>query len=151
MPAGARRQLTFFPDRVNGGWYQPTRGEYLVFSKDLGGNEFYQFFRLDLASGDVTMLTDGKSRNDGLVWNRAGDRIAYTSTRRNGTDSDIYVMDPGDPETDRLLMRVDGGGWGPLEWSSDGYADDRAGIHLNQRKLSLAGEGGNRREDAAHA
>ena len=120
MPGGARRQLTFFPDRVNGGWYQPTRGEYLIFSKDLGGNEFYQFFRLNLASGDVTMLTDGKSRNDGLVWNRAGDRIAYTSTRRNGTDSDVYVMDPNDPKTDRLLMRVDGGGWEPLEWSADG-------------------------------
>jgi dipeptidyl aminopeptidase/acylaminoacyl peptidase len=120
MPAGARRQLTFFPDRVNGGWYQPTRGDYLVFSKDTGGNEFYQLFRLDLASGDVTMLTDGKSRNDGVVWNRAGDRIAYTSTRRNGTDTDVYVMDPGDPNSDRLLLRVEGGGWGPLAWSPDG-------------------------------
>ena len=24
MPAGARRQLTFYPNRINGGWYQPT-------------------------------------------------------------------------------------------------------------------------------
>jgi dipeptidyl aminopeptidase/acylaminoacyl peptidase len=120
MPGGARRQLTFFPDRINGGWYQPTRGDYLVFSKDTGGNEFYQLLRLDLASGDVSMLTDGKSRNDTVVWNRAGDRIAYTSTRRNGTDSDIYVMNPADPKTDRLLMTVEGGGWGPVAWSPDG-------------------------------
>lgn len=120
MPAGARRQLTFFSDRVAGGWYQPTRGDYLILSKDLGGNEFYQLYRLDLASGDVTMLTDGKSRNDSPVWNRAGDRIAYTSTRRNGTDSDLYVMNPADPKSDRLLMQVEGGGWAPLGWSPDG-------------------------------
>jgi dipeptidyl aminopeptidase/acylaminoacyl peptidase len=120
MPAGARRQLTFFPDRIAGGWYQPTRGEYLVFLKDIGGNEFYQLFRLDLASGDVALLTDGKSRNGSLQWNRAGDRIVYTSTRRNGTDTDLYVMDPGNQKTDRLLMQVEGGGWVPLDWSPDG-------------------------------
>ena len=120
MPAGARRQLTFYPDRINGGWYQPTRGDFLVFSKDIGGNEFYQLYRLDLATGDVTMLTDGKSRNDTPVWNRAGDRIAYVSTRRNGTDTDLYAMDPREPKTDRLLAQVEGGGWEPLDWSADG-------------------------------
>jgi dipeptidyl aminopeptidase/acylaminoacyl peptidase len=119
-PAGARRQLTFFSDPVTGGWYQPTRGEYLVFSKDVGGNEFAQLYRLDLATGNVTLLTDGKSLNGPPVWNRAGERVAYTSTRRNGTDSDLYVMDPTEPKTDRLLARVEGGGWAPLEWSPDG-------------------------------
>ncbi len=119
MPAGARRQLTFFPDRIAGGWYQPTRGDYLVFLKDIGGNEFYQLFRLDLASGDVTLLTDGKSRNGNLVWNRAGNRVVYTSTRRNGTDADLYIMDPANPKTDRLLTQVEGGGWAPLDWSRD--------------------------------
>jgi dipeptidyl aminopeptidase/acylaminoacyl peptidase len=120
MPAGARRQLTFYPDRINGGWYQPTRGNFLVFSKDLGGNEFYQLYRLDVATGDVTLLTDGKSRNDTPLWNRAGDRLAYVSTRRNGTDTDLYVMDPRDPKTDRLLAQLEGGGWEPLDWSPDG-------------------------------
>jgi dipeptidyl aminopeptidase/acylaminoacyl peptidase len=120
MPAGARRQLTFFPDRIAGGWYQPTRGDYVVFLKDIGGNEFFQLFRLDLATGDVTLLTDGKSRNSDLVWNQAGDQVVYTSTRRNGTDTDLYVMDPSNPKTDRLLMRVEGGGWAPLDWSTDG-------------------------------
>jgi len=120
MPGGARRQLTFFPDRVAGGVYQPTRGDYLIFSKDVGGGEFYQIFRLDLATGDVTLLTDGKSRNGRPVWNRAGDRVAYTSTRRNGTDSDLYVMDPVNPGTDRRLLEVQGGGWLPASWSPDG-------------------------------
>jgi len=120
MPAGDRRQLTFYPDRINGGWYQPTRGDILVFSKDVGGNEFYQLYRLDLATGDVTLLTDGKSRNDTPLWNRAGDRLAYVSTRRNGSDTDLYVMDPRDPKTDRLVAQLEGGGWEPLDWSPDG-------------------------------
>src|SRR5947199_8885332 len=42
FPRGARTQLTFFPDPVSGASYQPTRGEYLVFSKDVGGAEFFQ-------------------------------------------------------------------------------------------------------------
>lgn len=119
-PGGARRQLTFFPDRIAAGSYQPTTGNYLLFVKDIGGGEFYQIFRLDLASGDVMLLTDGQSRNGGPVWNKAGDRIVYTSTRRNGTDSDLYVMNPADRATDRLLLAVDGGGWFPTGWSPDG-------------------------------
>lgn len=118
-PLGARRQLTFFEDRVAGGVYQPTQGEYLLFAKDVGGGEFFQIFRLDLDTGDVTMLTDGESQNGTPVWNRLGDRIAYTSTRRNGTDYDLYVMDPANPATDRLLSEVEGG-WFPTDWSPDG-------------------------------
>jgi hypothetical protein len=45
-----------------------------VFSKDLGGGEFYQFFGYDLSSGDVTLLTDGKSRNTDPFWSYAGDK-----------------------------------------------------------------------------
>src|SRR5262245_51148477 len=54
MPGGARSQLTFFPDRVGGAHYGPRGGEYFTFSKDVGGGEWYQFFRYDLADGSVT-------------------------------------------------------------------------------------------------
>ena len=48
------------------------------------GNEFNQLFRLDLADGTITLLTDGgRSQNGGVVWSNKGDRIAYGSTRRN--------------------------------------------------------------------
>ena len=49
-------------------------GDHLVFSKDIGGNEFFQFYRFDLATGEATLLTDGKSRNTGWNWSNAGDR-----------------------------------------------------------------------------
>src|SRR5215469_16446659 len=58
MPGGARQQLTFFSEPVYGGSFHPTEGDYLVFRKDVGGGEWYQLFRYDMATGDVTLLTD---------------------------------------------------------------------------------------------
>ncbi|NJL63404.1 MAG: S9 family peptidase [Methylacidiphilales bacterium] len=118
-PLGARKQITFFPERVGGGSFQPTQGDYFVFSKDIGGNEFNQNYRYDLATGEVTLLTDGKSRNAGGAWSTKGDRIVYTSTRRTGKDNDFYVIDPKNPKTDKLLAQSEGGGWGALDWTPD--------------------------------
>lgn len=119
VPMGARQQMTFFPEPIYGASFQPTQGQYFVFSKDIGGNEFSQNYRYDLASGDITLLTDGKSRNSGGVWSNKGDRIIYTSTRRNRTATDFYVIDPTNPKSDRLLSEVETGGWGGLDWSPD--------------------------------
>ncbi|MBW3623730.1 MAG: S9 family peptidase [Armatimonadetes bacterium] len=118
-PGGARRQITFFRDVAGGGSYQPKHGEYFVFNKGVGGNEFNQNYRYDFDTGAVTLLTDGTSKNSPGVWSRQGDRRAYTSTRRNGKDLDIYVVDPARPETDRMLAALEGGGWAALDWSPD--------------------------------
>lgn len=119
FPGGARTQLTFFPDPVGGASYQPADGRYVVFSKDVGGAEFFQKYRYDVATGGITLLTDGKSRNTGGAWSHRGDRYAYMSTRRNGRDLDLWVMDPSDPATDRLVLELQGGGYGPADWSPD--------------------------------
>jgi dipeptidyl aminopeptidase/acylaminoacyl peptidase len=119
MPAGARQQLTFFNEPVYGGKFQPTSGNYMVFQKDAGGGEWYQLYRYDLASGDTSLLTDGKSRNIMGPWSTKGDRIAYTSTRRTGQDTDLWVIDPANPKSDRLVTQLKGGGWEPQDWSPD--------------------------------
>lgn len=119
-PGGDRRQLTFESEPITNGTYQPVTGSYLVFRRDRGGDEFFQLYRYDLADGAITLLTDGKSRNTGGVWNRQGTAFAYQSTRRNGTEADIWVMDPANPESDRLAVRVQGTGWQALDWSPDG-------------------------------
>ncbi|HET9165337.1 MAG TPA: DPP IV N-terminal domain-containing protein, partial [Candidatus Angelobacter sp.] len=118
MPGGDRTQLTFFPDRVSGGHFGP-KGDYFTFAKDIGGGEWFQIYRYDVANGNVTLLTDGKSRNTGRSFAHNDNRIAYSSTRRTGHDNDIYVMDPTDPKTDKLLLQVEGGGWGVASWSAD--------------------------------
>ena len=120
FPGGARRQLTFFPDRIVGASFEPTKGDYFVFSKDKGGDEFAQLYRYDLATGAVTLLTDGGRSQNGLgVWSHKGDRMAYGSTRRNGKDRDLYVMNPADKASDRLLSESEGGGWFIADWSPD--------------------------------
>jgi dipeptidyl aminopeptidase/acylaminoacyl peptidase len=118
-PGGDRTQLTFFPDPVSGASYQPTDGRYIVFTKDVGGGEFFQKYRYDVATGDITLLTDGKSRNVGGAWSHKGDRYAYVSTRRNGRDLDVWVVDPSNPATDRMALQLEGGGYGPADWSPD--------------------------------
>lgn len=120
MPGGDRNQLTFYADPVTEAHFNPQKSGLFVFSKDVGGGEFYQLYRYDIGSGEVTRLTDGKSRNIGMVWAHSGDRIAYASTRRDGNDVDIWVMDPADPKSDHMLAKLDGGGWEPLDWSPDG-------------------------------
>jgi len=122
FPGGARTQLTFLADPVRGAAYPPKDARWFIFSKDTGGDEFYQFYRYDLETGDVILLTDGKSRNSAAVFSNSGDRLAYSSTRRNGKDTDLYVINPADPSTDRLLAQVEGSGWRALDWSPDDRA-----------------------------
>jgi dipeptidyl aminopeptidase/acylaminoacyl peptidase len=119
QPEGARTQLTFFPDRVNNASFDPVKGDSFLFSKSAGGNEFNQNYRYDFATGEITLLTDGKSRNSDPVWSTSGKLVAYNSTRRNGADTDIYTQSPNDPKSDRLLAEVKGGGWDLEDWSPD--------------------------------
>jgi acetyl esterase/lipase len=119
LPGGARTQMTFFPDRVSGARFDPVTGDSFIFSKDEGGNEFFQLYRYHFADGKITLLTDGKSRNTGPVWSNNGKLVAYGSTRRTGDDVDVYVVDPRDPKTDRRLLELSGGGWDVLDWSPD--------------------------------
>ena len=120
MPGGDRKQLTFFDEAPGGFSIQPTTGDYFLFSKDKGGDEFRSLYRYDLATGKSTLLAGApRSQNDDVVWNEAGSKILYTSTRRNGTDRDVYLMNPLDPSTDKKIVEVSGGGWQIVDWSDD--------------------------------
>jgi len=137
-PGGARTQMTFSPDRVSGAKFDPKTGNSFIFSKDVGGNEFFQLYRYDFGDGTVTLLTDGRSRNTGARWSNGGDLIAYGSTRRTGDDVDVYVQNPRDPKTDRRVVDLPGGGWEVADWSPD----DKTlllveGISINESYLWL--------------
>ena len=119
FPGGARTQLTFGSEPVRGASFPPKRADFFIFVSDVGGGEFFQFYRQDVATGEVTLLTDGKSRNTGGTFSDDGRWLAYGSTRRNGRDVDIYVMNPADPKTNRLVLQNEGGGWGAADWSPD--------------------------------
>ena len=119
-PGGARHQLTYFDEPVGSITPQP-HGDGVVFTRDAGGSEFSQIFLLDPVTGVARMLTDGESRNDAVAWDRAGRRIAYQSTARNGASNDIWIMDPEDPESAEIVVESrDGSWWGPVEFSAEG-------------------------------
>lgn len=115
-PGAARTQLTFFAEPVAAAAPSP-RGDGFLFGKDRGGDEFYQLGWFDLASGATTMLTEGRSRNTGARWSNRGDVFAYSTTRRNGRDTDIHVMDPATRASRPVLERE--GSWSVLDWSPD--------------------------------
>jgi dipeptidyl aminopeptidase/acylaminoacyl peptidase len=119
-PGGARTQMTFFEEGLTTATYEPVRGNYFLFLKDIGGNEFSQIYRYDFNNGNITLLTDGgRSQNGQMIWSNSGKQIAYGSTRRNGKDRDIYLIDPLQPESNKLLLKVSGGGWSVSDWGPD--------------------------------
>ncbi len=109
MPMGARTQLSFEAEPVNGS-YAPRKGDVLVAQKDTGGDEYFQLYTL--AEGRLRLLTDGKSRNETNAWSQDGALLGFSSTRRNGADADLYTVDPRRPETAHMVAQVTGGGWG---------------------------------------
>jgi dipeptidyl aminopeptidase/acylaminoacyl peptidase len=118
QPLGMRRQTSFEAEPVAGASYARKRGDVLVVQKDVGGSEFWQLYRLE--GGRLHLITDGKSRNSINAWSHDGRWLAYTSTRRNGADSDIYIVDPRNPASNRLLVEVKGGGWALADFAPDG-------------------------------
>lgn len=118
-PGGARTQLTFYNDTANGAQFQPIHGKTFIFSKDKGGNEFFQKYQYDMESKQTSLISDGKARNTGGVWSCDGTRYIYSSTRRNGADVDLYIYDQNGSPNERMLAQLSGGGWEALDWSPD--------------------------------
>lgn len=119
-PGGARRQLTFFEEPVTEAWPCPNaENPCFIFARDEGGSENGQLYLYDFETGAITLVTDGRARNGGVVWSNAGDRFAFHSTLRNGKDFDIYVGMLGEPVEIEPVLQA-GGAWRTLDWSPDG-------------------------------
>ncbi len=116
---GARHQLTFFDEPVGSVAVSPEHAE-LFYSRDVGGSEFYQIFHLDLSTGKSTAVSQGRSRDGGVLWSNDGERFMYFSTRRNGTDWDLYLGERTHPAQSRPVLEA-GGTWFALDFSP---ADD---------------------------
>ncbi len=118
MPMGARQQLTFGREPATGAHFVPGTGD-VVFSRDLGGNEQYQIWRLPEAGGAPTLLTDGTSRIETSIFSEDGERMCFNSNARNGRDLDLYVSD-GKTAASAVLSLEREGSWAPHAFSPDG-------------------------------
>jgi dipeptidyl aminopeptidase/acylaminoacyl peptidase len=119
MPGGARTQLTFSREPSSSARLVPGKSRAVVFQRDVGGNEQFQLYRLDLASQKTIRLTDGKSRNLSPLWSDDGKKLAWSSTARNGRDVDIWIGDGAKPESAALAVEAKGD-WEAVSFSPDG-------------------------------
>jgi dipeptidyl aminopeptidase/acylaminoacyl peptidase len=119
-PGAARTQLTFLDEPIGSVERRPGAST-LSFLMDEGGDEFRQILLLEPESGRFRRISDGESRNGAVEWSNDGERIAFQSTRRDGKSNDVWLMDPDDPKSARLILEApDGTWWGPSDWSRDG-------------------------------
>nr|WP_316638382.1 prolyl oligopeptidase family serine peptidase [uncultured Roseateles sp.] len=120
-PMAEPEQLTDSADPVRQASFEPLSGHYLVFERSSGGNEANQLYRLDLATKEVTLLTDPAERHDLQGWLHKSSRMLTASVpldktaqggSRASVDTVIRLMDPLDPKATRTLATLPGGGWG---------------------------------------
>ena len=131
-PGAARNQITYFQEPIGSVAMHPTQSS-IAFTMDRGGSEYSQIYLLDPKSASTQMLTDGVSRNGGPLWSNSGDRIAFQSTKRNGSSNDVWVMPIDDPQNTKLILESpDGSWWGAVDWTED---DDKV---LIQNYISIA-------------
>lgn len=120
QPGGFRNQITFFEEPVSNGFFCPLK-DYngFLFTKDIGGNEFSQIYWYDMETRNSEMLSDGESVNFGINWSNKGDQFAFTSTRRNKKDFDVYVSSIESPKKASIKIDRGSGYWIVADWSPD--------------------------------
>lgn len=120
QPGEARNQITFFEEPVGSGSFCPDpQYNGFLFRKDAGGNEYAQIFWYDMDARSAEMISDGTSVNRALLWSNSGKKFAFTSTRRNQKDFDIYISDIADPKEATLVVQGGKGSWTAAAWSPD--------------------------------
>jgi dipeptidyl aminopeptidase/acylaminoacyl peptidase len=108
---GDLTQLTFLDEPVSAARYI-TGTDDVVVAVDRGGNENYQLWLVDVMGGAPRpLLVEEHIKHDLGDVSRDGKLIAFSSTKRNGVDIDVYVLDLGDGTVRGVLE----GGWNRVE------------------------------------
>ena len=119
-PLAEPEALTDAAEPVRRATWEPRRGDYLVFARGNGGDEADQLYRLDLATRNVTLLTDPSRRHGFETWlNRSSqlltssvplDRSTQGSAREQPRQT-FTLIDPAEPTRQRRVAELPGTGW----------------------------------------
>ncbi len=126
-PMGELEQLTDFAEPVWQASYEPRTGDSIVFERSTGGDEAAQIYRLDMATRQVTVVSEPGMRNNLAGWLNLSSRLIYSSvpldrTAAGGRRAEIVqtltVVDPANPNGRRKLAELPGAGWdvGGASW-----------------------------------
>jgi len=117
-PGADRTQLTFFDEPVAGAAGVPGSADRFVFTKDTGGDEYFQGYLSGLTGGE-TVFTEPGTRNQSLVFSKDGRTLAWARVGRGDPDYDIVTMTVGDPGSRKTVFQATGA-TSPVAWSPDG-------------------------------
>ena len=119
-PGAQPAELAGLPDRARGLELSRTAPEpYFVYRLDEGGSELYLLYRYDGVTRASVPLTTKAARISSTVFDRSGRRLAFGSTERNGTDTDLYTLDVTDPPSKKMVYQG-AGDFQVKAWSADG-------------------------------
>ena len=117
QPGADRFQLTFYDEPIAGAAAVPGTSHFL-FSRDVGGAEYFQAWLADL-SGRETQITEAGTRNQAFTFSRDGKRVAWAQVNPGDPKYDIMVMEVGNPASRRKVFDAPAT-WSPLDFSPDG-------------------------------
>lgn len=119
QPMGMRRQITFYDERTSGASVRPDGSGQFMFSRDVGGDEFFQGFLFDPSRGQSLQFTEPGTRNQGFAWSPDGQYVAWASTTWDEPNYSVWVADPAQPSSRVRLFQAEGA-MTPRLWSPDG-------------------------------
>jgi dipeptidyl aminopeptidase/acylaminoacyl peptidase len=117
-PLGARTQLTFHDEPIGDAWTIPGRQAF-VYTRDTGGDEWFQIFSRPAAGALAVQLTEPGTRNQSEVFSRDGRQLAWARAVRGSADYAVLIADPSNPASRRVVWQASGS-VGPADFSPDG-------------------------------
>lgn len=116
-PEGERFQLTFFDEPIGGAVAQPGSDNRFLFTRDVGGSEYFQGFMAGL-TGPETAVTEAGTRNQDFLFSRDGKVLLWSRVTPGSGDYDIMAMEPTNPAGRRVVWKGTGA-VSPLDISAD--------------------------------
>jgi len=117
-PGADRSQITFYDEPVGSAHTLPD-GK-ILFSKDTGGDEWFQLFVRD-ADGKVDQLTQPGTRNQSPAWSKDGSVLVWSRAVKGSADYDVLMRDPAAPSGAKVIYKGQGQ-VSPVAVSPDGKA-----------------------------
>jgi dipeptidyl aminopeptidase/acylaminoacyl peptidase len=117
-PGADRSQLTFYDEPIAGAQAQPGTDRY-VYSRDTGGDEYFQGYLASVRGGPETRITEPGTRNQGLLFSDDGRTLVWSRVSRGDPNYDIVTMTAGDPSSRRVVHEGQGA-MSALDISPDG-------------------------------
>ena len=135
-PSRARVQLTFHDEPVAGAQTIPGRDAF-IYSRDTGGDEWFQIYSRGLSGGGALQLTEPGTRNQSATLSRDGRLLVWSRATRGSGDYAILAADPMNPSSRRVVWQGTGA-VGPTDISADNRQVLIArGISNRETRLSI--------------